>query len=112
MSETQSSRPPFAGRLQSSVEQAIKRPVKDAVHEALAAADQSAGADTESDAPAAESRRIEVDPSDVSAESSSDTGAASRSSVRNRLRSRRTLALALVAVGAYLGRRRASAGDE
>ncbi|GCF14306.1 hypothetical protein Harman_22410 [Haloarcula mannanilytica] len=116
MSKSTSLRPRVAGRLQSSAEAAIKRPVKEAVREALAdtAQNEAGNADPATDALGAESRRIEVDTSDVgdADESGSSTGdptqPESGSRVRRRLKSRRTLALGLVALGAYLTRRRRS----
>ncbi|MDT3433348.1 hypothetical protein [Haloarcula sp. 1CSR25-25] len=116
MSESSSLRPRVGRHLQSSVEQALKRPVKEAVREALADTAQNGDGNVESEAAA--SRRIEVDPSDVtdaaeSASSAADaTQAGSRSRLRNRLRSRRTLALGLVALGAYLSRRRSSTRND
>lgn len=110
MHDVPSLRPQVAGRLQSSAEQAIKRPVKEAVREALA---EPGRTEPERDATPAESRRVEVDPSDESGDSATDdTESGARSSLRNRLRSRRTLALALVALGAYLRRRRSATADD
>ena len=115
MTESSSLRPRVAGRLQSSAERAIKRPVKEAVREALA--ETARNGDVEAGEPAAASRRIDVDTSDVadtdeSAAATPDaTRAGLRSRVRRRLRSRRTLALGLVALWAYLSRRRSATGD-
>ncbi|MDS0220546.1 hypothetical protein NDI54_04180 [Haloarcula sp. S1AR25-5A] len=120
MSDSPSLRPRIAGRLQSSAEQAIKRPVKEAVREALAETSRNRDADDNpaTDAAAAASRRIEVDPSEIADDGESASSAAdstqpgSRSRIRRRLRSRRTLALGVVALGVYLRRRRASTGDD
>jgi hypothetical protein len=117
MTESSSLRPRVAGRLQSSAERAIKRPVKEAVREALAETARNGDGDVEAGEPAAASRRIDVDTSDVadtdeSAAATPDaTRAGLRSRVRRRLRSRRTLALGLVALWAYLSRRRSATGD-
>ena len=119
MSESSSLRPRVAGRLQSSAEQAIKRPVKEAVQEALADATQTGNGNAEpGEASAIAPRRAKADPSDsTDADQSAsfagdDEQVGSRSGSGSRLRSRRTLAVGLVALGAYLSRRRRSSGGE
>ncbi|NHX40429.1 MULTISPECIES: hypothetical protein [Haloarcula] len=119
MSESSSLRPRIAGRLQSSAEQAIKRPVREAVQEALANAAQTGGGNAEpGKAATTASRRAKTDLSDSTDADQSMSSAGdnkpvgSRSGSSSRLRSRRTLAFGLVALGAYLSRRRRSSSGE
>ncbi|MDQ2073234.1 hypothetical protein ACODNH_07355 [Haloarcula sp. NS06] len=119
MSESSSLRPRVAGRLQSSAEQAIKRPVKEAVQEVLADAAQTGDGNAEvGKAAATPERHAKADSSDsTDADQSASSGGddepvGSRSGSGSRLRSRRTLAFGLVVLGVYLSRRRRSSSGE
>lgn len=102
------------GRVRTAFEGAIKRPVKEAVREALA--EGVRGQSGESDAEGAPVRVAVPDGSDGSEDVSADdepTGSsgASRSLLRRLLGSRRALMFVSVLLATYLRRRRRSDAD-